>query len=471
MPVFWLHPTSFYTPVHTLEFNFSIESTDKMFFPLHEVIESSQPQHPNRESTLTYILEELSDKYAIECKDSDGLTPVLLAAKLGQNDVVKQLIKHCASLSAEDNKRFTALHWAVAGRHERVVRTLLRHGADPKHMAMDGLNPLQRAIRDGAPQHTNISIIRRLLREGAVADEIYDYPERLTVLHQAVKKNNEELVTLLLEHGAETSARDTRGRTAVEYNEDGDMVELLIRESLSKSRACGRDLICAAKFFKVDLVRRLIESRVDVNSRNSLGQTALLVTQQSANEGYDGSDEEILDLLLQAGANPYMPDYNLQTPISSINFSNDGVADLYEGYRMMPNKNGPTKLHQAVAEGALARVKDLLDDKFHRSHVNKQDDQGFTPLHYAVLWRHFNKEDLVQRLIIAGADVNVTDIYKCTSLHYAVGICSESLTKLILDAGGHTGAVNQFQRTPADIAISRKMPNLHRVLMSYTRPL
>jgi ankyrin repeat protein len=76
-----------------------------------------------------------------------------------------------------------------------------------------------------------------------------------------------------------------------------------------------------------------------------------------------------------------MPDYNLRTPISSINFNNGGVADLYEGYRMIPNENGPTRLHQAVAEGALVMVEDLLDDKICRSRINKQDDQGFTALH------------------------------------------------------------------------------------------
>jgi len=437
---------------------------------LHGAIASS-PQHPNRESTLTYILKDLSDNYPIEQKDSDFLTPVLLAAKLGQNDVVKQLIKHCAILDAEDKKRFTALHWAVEGRHERVVRTLLRGGADPNHMASDNFNPLQRAIRDGASQNTNSTIVRHLLKRGAVADVLYDCCERRTVLHQAVKKNNEELVTLLLEHGANTSARDTAGKIAAEYSKDGDMVELLIKNSLDKGRACGSDLICAAKFFKVDLVRRLIESRVDVNSRDSLGQTALLVTQQSASEHYDGRDSEIIDLLLRAGANPYMPDYNSWTPISCINFNNSSVAELYDDYSMLPNKNGPTKLHRAVAEGALDKIEDLLYDKDHKSCINKQDDQGFTALHYAVLWRHHNQEDIVKRLIDAGADANVTDIYKCTSLHYAVGSCSESLTKLILDAGGHAGAMDHYQRTPAEIAISRMMPNLHRMLMSHTRPL
>lgn len=70
-----------------------------MFLPLHETIKSV-PRHPNRKSTLTYMLGDLSDNYPIEQKDSDFLTRVLLAAKLGQNDVVKQLIKHCAVLDA-----------------------------------------------------------------------------------------------------------------------------------------------------------------------------------------------------------------------------------------------------------------------------------------------------------------------------------------------------------------------------------
>lgn len=99
-------------------------------------------------------------------------------------------------------------------------------------------------------------------------------------------------------------------------------------------RACGKDLICAAKFFKVDLIRRLIDSGVDVDSRNSLGQTALLVTQQSGCEGYDGTDAVILHMLLRAGANPYLPDSDLRTPISIISCNNSGVAGLYESYRI-----------------------------------------------------------------------------------------------------------------------------------------
>ena len=471
--LYYLHLISFCTHciVETqIEMDFPTRCRNKRFLPFHEAIET-RLQHSNRESTLAYILEELPEVYPIEYRNIDGLTPMLLAAKLGQDKVVKQLIKHCANLHAEDNERFTALHWAVERDHERVAHRLLHYKADINHVAADNLNPLQRAAGDGAPQHANLPMVRLLLRYGANPNQIYDYSKRLTLLHQAVNKNNKELVTLLLEHGAETSARDITGRTAVEYDEDGGMVDLLIEHSLSERYACGRDLIRAAKFFKVDLVRRLIESGVDVNSRDSRGQTALLITQESADDGYDGDDAEVLDLLLKADANPYASDYDLRTPISSINISNSSIACLYDEYRGISSRNGPTRLHQAVAEGDLNKIEDLLDSKVHRSHINKQDEQGFTALHYAILWMHHNKEDIVQRLIDAEADINVPDMYSCTSLHYAVATCSESLTKLILDAGGDPGAMNTYGRTPAEVALSRKMPDLHKMLMRYTAPL
>lgn len=67
-----------------------------------------------------------------------------------------------------------------------------------------------------------------------------------------------------------------------------------------------------------------------------------------------------------------MPDYNLRTPISSININNGGVADVYEDHRIISNEDGPSRLHQAVAEGPLVRIEDLLDDKVCRSRINKE---------------------------------------------------------------------------------------------------
>lgn len=127
-----------------------------------------------------------------------------------------------------------------------------------------------------------------------------------------------------------------------------------------------------------------------------------------------------------------MPDGNLHTPISSINFSNSGVACLYEKYYELPSRNGPTKLHQAVAGNNLDNVKDVLDNEAHRLCFDKKDDQGVTALLYTVLWDRANTQDIVRYLVNANADPNISNIYGCTSLHRAVAVCNWPLAKLIL---------------------------------------
>jgi ankyrin repeat protein len=449
-----------------IEMESSVGDGKVLFHALHAVIQSyRQGPHPKRESMLMHILKYLPDVHPIESKDKDGLTPVLLAAKLGYHKGVRLLISYGATLLARDNNGFTALHWAVAGCHEDVVRMLLLNKADIDHVAADGLNPLQRAFSDGSLQNANLPIVKLLLENGADANKFCDPSKRLTILHQAVIKNNRELVIHLLQHKAETSTRDETGRTAVEYDKDGGMVDLLVENSLRKQYACGRDLICAARFFKVDLVRELIESGVDVNSRDSDGQTALHAVQESAARGYWGCDEKIVDLLLKAGANPYMPDNDLRAPISSINYCNSGIACLYEEYCEESSQNGPTKLHRAVARDNLIAVKTLLANDGRRSRINTRDKQGFTALHYAILWRRSHDQEIVRCLIDAKADPNISDMYGRTSLHYAVAVRNQEITRIILGAGGDLDAVDKKGRRPADIAIIRMQLDFYKWLM------
>jgi hypothetical protein len=61
----------------------------------------------------------------------------------------------------------------------------------------------------------------------------------------------------------------------------------------------------------VNLVKKLIESGVDVDSRYRLGQTALLATNDNGAEGNDRDDAEVFGLLLRARVDLYVPDGNL----------------------------------------------------------------------------------------------------------------------------------------------------------------
>lgn len=145
--------------------------------------------------------------------------------------------------------------------------------------------------------------------------------------------NNRDLVKLLLSNGASTSEQDKHGRTVVEYIEDGSMVGMLVENSLFEGQACGRDLVCAISFCRVRLVRKLIESGVDANSRDSHERAVLLTASEHADDlfniitddindrdeyGTYGSElMKLLKVLLEAGAKPCIPGHNLRTPATA----------------------------------------------------------------------------------------------------------------------------------------------------------
>jgi len=89
------------------------------------------------------------------------------------------------------------------------------------------------------------------------------------------------------------------------------------------------------------------------------------------------------------------------------------------------------QLHTAVQAGDRSRVADLLDRKYS---VNRFDDLGKTPLHYAVQRGHLLIVDL---LIAAGANVNAHDerVIADTPLGENAGTCSFEMAKRLIDAG------------------------------------
>ncbi|GAB5367846.1 hypothetical protein AAMO2058_001266700 [Amorphochlora amoebiformis] len=64
-----------------------------------------------------------------------GATPLALAAKMGQADIVRELVEHQAHVNVKIKGKFPILHDAIRNRSLSVVRILLKHGADPNSRA------------------------------------------------------------------------------------------------------------------------------------------------------------------------------------------------------------------------------------------------------------------------------------------------------------------------------------------------
>src|SRR5687768_14864672 len=88
------------------------------------------------------------------------------------------------------------------------------------------------------------------------------------------------------------------------------------------------------------------------------------------------------------------------------------------------------QLHRAAQDGDLVRVNDLIERKYP---LNRFDDLGFTPLHYAV---QDNRLEVVKRLIEAGADVNAHDERDIgnTPLSEHAGKCTFEMAKCLIEA-------------------------------------
>ena len=458
--------------------NYSSRRRKPAFRALHTLINAKARDGIDM---LQTILEDRSAQQYIEQRDEDGLTPLLLAAKMGCSEAVGLLIFYRASLDAQDNDGFTALHWAIARGHEQVARLLVFNKASIGVVALDGLNELQRAFLDGSPEHANRRMVELLLQYGA------DPNNPLDLLHQAVRMNNQHLVKVLLNHGASTSGEDKQGRTAVEYSGDQETVDLLIKYALSKRKACGKDLICAANFCRMQSIRRLIAIGIDVNSRDSRGKTALLNVHELADDHFNIPSNDIHDdveyerrgqelektlrILLKAGADPHIPDDDLQTPSNSIQSSSEELGDLYDTFVKSSDREWPTKLHQAIAMGDLDAVQQLLSEEPSASHIDATDSNGFTAMHYAILSGRGDRENIVKHLIEKNANPNVQDVYGCTPLHYAAALrgFSTSLLAKILRAGGSLDTRDRLGRRPVDMAIVHSCRKIHHFLTEVQR--
>jgi ankyrin repeat protein len=170
-----------------------------------------------------------------------GMSPLMLATLSGGTETVQLLLDAGANAnSPRDPNGGTALHTAIAFARWDVASLLLDRGADARLLTEGGTSVLhEMAIgappTDDAGRMQQLGIAREILQRGVAVDGRSGV-HQTTPLMLAAVSGNRELLTLLLQHGADPRLTNAKGESALSYarRKGRDDIARLLEEALSR---------------------------------------------------------------------------------------------------------------------------------------------------------------------------------------------------------------------------------------------
>jgi ankyrin repeat protein/Mg2+ and Co2+ transporter CorA len=285
----------------------------------------------------------------------------------------------------------------------RVEPRLLKAIEDKKHdgaiaiieQAQAKSQPVDHLLRIGlmrAAERGNIYITEYLLKNGAKPDGAPG--GRVSPLFKAIEKNHVGVVQLLLKFGGNVDAQDKQGRTA---------------------------LMTAAWKNHFHIMHELLRCDADVNKKDNTGRNVLhnLAADKHCNWGRD----VIAELLRQ-------------------NIAIDG-PDGQDDQKRSP-------LHWAASTGKKELCEMLLRrSRLPRANVNAIEVRQKTALHLAVA---HGRDDIIELLLVHGADVMAKSDGSWTPLHNACEQGSVKVLKILLERGANVNARLLNGMTPLHVA-------------------
>jgi uncharacterized protein len=157
----------------------------------------------------------------LEARNSQGWTPLMVAAFHGSANAAERLIRAGADVRAYDYLGYAPLHWAAVQGYARVVALLLDKGASADAQSQSGITPLLQAAANG-----HVDCVAALLKLGAspsLADK-----EGWTPLHKATANCYLDIVRLLIAHGANPFAEQQGGTRPIDIAKHLRNTELML---------------------------------------------------------------------------------------------------------------------------------------------------------------------------------------------------------------------------------------------------
>ena len=348
---------------------------------------------------------------------ADGETVLMTAARTGRADVIQALLAAGADPNASEAARGqTALMWAAAENNADAIGALVANGADVSARTGDPAagEPggvfstevgLTRDARSGpsftallfAVQLGQLDAVRALLEVGADVND--GFPDGTSALVVAAMNGQHEVGIYLIDQGADVNAA-AQGWSALHQT-----IRLRRTNIGHMPPPEGR-----GNLSNMDLIERLLAAGVDVNAPmtadfrdgyrnrlNRVGATPFLLASKNV-------DTEVMRVLLDAGADPLIPNADLTTPLmvaAGVDMWNPG------------EDGGATVEHEPEALAAVKMLVELGND------VLAVNDRGETALHGAA---YRGAPSIADYLVEQGAELEARSAQGWTPWTIANGV-------------------------------------------------
>jgi ankyrin len=261
----------------------------------------------------------------------EGKTPLHLVSQ-GDYDsqergvgIARLLLQRGVDVHAQDKDRDTPLHSAAFGGMPEIARALLDHGANVNAENKSGRTPLHQVAQgEYDSQERGVGVSRLLLER--CADVHAQDKDHDTALHLAAFNGKLEIVKLLIDHGANTTAENehgeiplylaSRGQYVPQENGVG-IVQLLLERGVdinATDKHQNTALHSASSLGRLEIARVLLDRGAKPGPENDRAQTPLhLVSQGSYWFQDDGPG--VAKLLLERGADMHAQDGDDATPL------------------------------------------------------------------------------------------------------------------------------------------------------------
>ncbi|APR98867.2 ankyrin repeat domain-containing protein [Wolbachia endosymbiont of Folsomia candida] len=189
------------------------------------------------------IVEALIEKgIDINATDKDGLTPLHEVVGNGHVEVMNILIKKGANVNAVGKDGHTLLHVAAYVDNKEIVEFLIKKGLNINLANKYGHSPLHIAA-----DRNNKKVVEVLIKNGANVNAVSE--NGFTPLHFAASHFfHRETINALIEGGADPLLKDNFGKTPIDSNISGYIIEFLEKKAIKKGVFYGGStaLLCTA---------------------------------------------------------------------------------------------------------------------------------------------------------------------------------------------------------------------------------